>query len=65
MNGRNEVMNDRNEVMDDKNVAVYDQPLALEIQASINDPRPNISHEIVMAEMLEDIAAFRREHPGR
>ncbi len=38
--------------------AAYNNWLAGEIQASIDDPRPNISHDKVMAEMDADIAAL-------
>ena len=37
--------------------AAYNQWLVNEIQASIDDPRPNLSHEEVMAEMNVDMAA--------
>lgn len=37
--------------------AAYNQWLAGEIQASIDDPRPSIPHDEVMAEMDADIAA--------
>lgn len=38
--------------------AAYNEWLAAEIQQSIEDPRPNISHNDVMAEMNADIAAL-------
>ncbi|MEO7560272.1 MAG: hypothetical protein ABIT23_08485 [Nitrosospira sp.] len=38
--------------------AAYNNWLASEIQASIDDPRPNLSHDEVMAEMDADIAAL-------
>ena len=38
--------------------AAYNQWLAVEIQASIDDPRPSIPHDEVMAEMDADIAAL-------
>jgi len=38
--------------------AAYNQWLAGEIQASIDDPRPSIPHDEVMAEMNADIAAL-------
>lgn len=38
--------------------AAYNQWLACEIQASIEDPRPSIPHDEVMAEMDADIAAL-------
>lgn len=38
--------------------AAYNQWLAGEIQASIDDPRPSISHDDVMSEMDADIAAL-------
>lgn len=46
--------------------AAYDKWLAAEIQAAIDDPRPNIPHEEVMAEMWAEIAAIVRskKHPG-
>lgn len=42
--------------------AAYTEWLASEIQESIDDPRPNISHDHVMAEMDADIAALMAEH---
>lgn len=49
--------------------AAYNQWLAAEIQEAIDDPRPSISHDEVMAEMDTDIAALvavdnqaRRKH---
>lgn len=41
---------------------VYNQWLAAEIQKSIDDPRPNFSHEDVLAEMDADIAALVADH---
>ena len=41
--------------------AAYNQWLAVEIQASIDDPRPNIAHDEVMAEMDADIAALPKK----
>lgn len=41
--------------------AAYNQWLAGEIQASIDDPRPNIPHDEVMAEMDADIAALQKK----
>jgi hypothetical protein len=38
--------------------AAYNQWLAAEVQASIDDPRPSIPHDEVMAEMDTDIAAL-------
>jgi len=38
--------------------AAYTEWLAGEIQAAIDDPRPNLSHDDVMAEMEADIAAL-------
>ena len=38
--------------------AAYNQWLASEIQASIDDPRPNIPHEEVMAELDASITAM-------
>ena len=38
--------------------AAYNRLLAGEIQASIDDPRPNLSHDEVMAEMDADIATL-------
>lgn len=40
--------------------ATYGAWLAAEIQAAIDDPRPNIRHEEVMAEMKAEIAAIVR-----
>lgn len=39
----------------------YNTWLAGEIQASIDDPRPNVSHDEVMAEIDADIAALHKE----
>jgi len=41
--------------------AAYNQWLAAEIQASIDDPRPSIPHDGVMAEMDADIAALPKK----
>ncbi len=41
--------------------AAYNHWLAGEIQASIDDPRPNLSHDEVMAEMDADIAALPKK----
>jgi hypothetical protein len=41
--------------------AAYNQWLAGEIQASIDDPRPGIPHDEVMAEMDADIAALPKK----
>jgi hypothetical protein len=41
--------------------AAYNQWLAGEIQAAIDDPRPNIPHDEVMAEMDADIAALPKK----
>ena len=41
--------------------AAYNQWLAGEIQASIDDPRPSIPHDEVMAEMDADIAALQKK----
>jgi hypothetical protein len=38
--------------------AAYNQSLASEIQASIDDPRPSIPHDEVMAEMDTNLAAL-------
>jgi hypothetical protein len=38
--------------------AAYSEWLAAEIQDAINDPRPNLSHDDVMAEANAGIAAF-------
>lgn len=42
--------------------AAYNLVLAAAIQESIDDPRPNLSHEDVLAEMDADIAALMAEH---
>ncbi|WP_448512118.1 antitoxin PaaA2 family protein [Photorhabdus laumondii] len=42
--------------------AAYSEWLAAEIQDAIDDPRPNLSHDEVMAEMDADIAALAAEH---
>ncbi|OGB05744.1 MAG: hypothetical protein A3E52_03205 [Burkholderiales bacterium RIFCSPHIGHO2_12_FULL_63_20] len=41
--------------------AAYNQWLTGEIQASIDDPRPSIPHDEVMAEMDADIAALPKK----
>ena len=41
--------------------AAYNQWLAGEIQASIDDPRPSIPYDEVMAEMDADIAALPKK----
>ena len=41
--------------------AAYNQWLAAEIQASIDDPRPSIPHDEVMAEMGADIATLQNK----
>lgn len=41
--------------------AAYNQWLVGEIQASIDDPRPSIPHDEVMAEMDADIAALLKK----
>lgn len=41
--------------------AAYNQWLAGEIQVSIDDPRPNLSHDEVMAEMDADIATLPKK----
>lgn len=41
--------------------AAYETGAAGEIQEAIDDPRPNISHDDVMAEMDADIAALMAE----
>jgi hypothetical protein len=42
--------------------AAYNNWLAGEIQAAIDDPRPDVSHDDVMAEMDADIAALEVAH---
>ncbi len=42
--------------------AAYSKQLADEIQEAIDDPRPNLSHDDVMAEMDADIATLMAEH---
>lgn len=42
--------------------AAYNTWLATEIQASIDDPRPGIPHDEVMAEMDAEVAALSAEH---
>jgi len=41
--------------------AAYSEWLAAEIQEAIDDPRPSIAHDAVMAEMDADIAALEAE----
>ena len=50
--GRADAMREAHEAV------AYNQRLASEIQASIEDPRPDIAHDEVMAEMDADIAAL-------
>jgi hypothetical protein len=45
--------------------AAYSEWLAGEIEKAIDDPRPNLSHDEVMAEMDADIAALQRSSEGR
>ena len=45
----------------EREAAAYNEWLAADIQESIDDPRPNISHDDVMAEMDADIAALMAE----
>ena len=46
--------------------AAYNEWLATEIQEAIDDPRPSIPHDEVMAEMEADIAALTAgEKPAR
>lgn len=42
-----------------REISAYDQWLAREIQAAIEDPRPSISHEEVMARMDVRIARHK------
>lgn len=42
--------------------AAYTEWLAAEIQQAIDDPRPNLSHDDVMAKMDADIAVLVTEH---
>lgn len=53
--GRAEAMREAHEA------AAYNQWLAVEIQTSIDDPRPNIPHDEIMAEMDVDIAALQKK----
>lgn len=41
--------------------AAYNRWLAAEIQEAIDDPRPSIPHDQVMAEMDADIAALLKK----
>ena len=41
----------------------YTRWLAAEIQAAIDDPRPSIPHEEVMARMVAQIARLREGRP--
>ena len=43
----------------------YTRWLAAEIQAAIDDPRPSIPHEEVMAEMEADIARLKEGNPTK
>ena len=44
--------------------AAYNQWLSGEIQAALDDPRPNIPFDEVMAEMDADIAALQSQSPS-
>lgn len=43
----------------------YTAWLAAEIQAAIDDPRPSIPHEEVMAEMEAEIARLKEGNPTK
>ncbi len=43
----------------------YTRWLAAEIQAAIDDPRPSIPHEEVMAEMEAEIARLKEGNPTK
>lgn len=43
----------------------YTAWLAAEIQAAIDDPRPSIPHEAVMAEMEAEIARLKEGNPTK
>jgi hypothetical protein len=43
----------------------YNHWLAAEIQAAIDDPRPSIPHEEVMAEMEAEIARLKEGNPTK
>lgn len=46
--------------------AAYSEWLAAELQDAVDDARPNLSHDDVMAEMEADLAALEtRQGPGR
>lgn len=48
------------EVRDEaREISAYDQWLAREIQAAIEDPRPSVPHEEIMARMDERIARHK------
>jgi hypothetical protein len=42
--------------------AAYSEWLATEIQEAIGDPRPNLSHDEIMARMEEDIASLAAQN---
>lgn len=44
----------------DEQAASYDRWFRAKVQASLDDPRPNIPHDQVMGEMDEIIAAAER-----
>ncbi|WP_085586872.1 MULTISPECIES: antitoxin [unclassified Pseudomonas] len=46
----------------DEQAASYDRWFRAEVQASIDDPRPSIAHEQVMAEMHALMEAKRKTH---
>lgn len=43
----------------------YTRWLAVEIQAAIDDPRPSIPHEEVMARMDAQLARLKEGRPGK
>ena len=43
----------------------YTRWLAAEIQAAVDDPRPSIPHEEVMAEMEAEIARLKEGNPTK
>ena len=48
-----------------QNDDAYNRWLAAEIQAAIDDPRPSIPHEEVMAEMETEIARLNEGNPTK
>ncbi|RON57645.1 type II toxin-antitoxin system RelB family antitoxin [Pseudomonas frederiksbergensis] len=46
----------------EEQAASYDRWLRAKVQASLNDPRPNVPHDQVMADMRALIESKRNKH---